>query len=246
MASNRLQGDPQNRVICPNCRANNFAGQARCWQCQAALSGASGASPMVHRSASLPTQAAAPAPLPQFVPAGAAQRSSLARPSALLLIGVAMLTFVIVLMLNTRPPAGTAPNTRPTPSGINAGQTATNPASDLNSGQANDAAQPGGPETSSGLSGADAGSGLSSTSNADNGGTASPTSGNRDLLEDAAKRVITRETPNVGLPPAGAVSPDGQVHLRSGGSISIEEWNAAKRKLQDNPLLKEPPAPPPF
>ncbi len=246
MAYNGAQGDPQNRMICANCRANNFAGQPRCWQCGAPLSAARGnAQPTAHRTSTLPTQLAAPTSLPQFVQPDAPRRASAARPSALLLIGVAMMTFVIVLMLNMRPQSGSAPIARSAPSGIDTGRPTSDPASEINAGQAGDVGRMNGTETSGGLSAPDAGNSASSNPTAGNATSTSSTAGG-DPLEDAAKRVITREAPNVGLPPAGAVSPDGQVHLRSGRSISVEEWNAAKRKLQDNPLLNEPPAPPPF
>ena len=74
----------------------------------------------------------------------------------------------------------------------------------------------------------------------------SPDAGAVDPVEEAARRAISREAPNIGLPPPPTVSPDGKVHLRTGGAISPDEWNEARRKLQGNPLLKEPPLPPPF
>jgi len=63
-------------------------------------------------------------------------------------------------------------------------------------------------------------------------------------VESEARRVVERESRRLDLPPP--VSADGKVHLRSGGTISQEEWNAASRKVQESPLLREPPKPPPF
>jgi hypothetical protein len=65
-----------------------------------------------------------------------------------------------------------------------------------------------------------------------------------DPIDSEARRVVDRESQKLNLPPP--VSADGKVHLRSGGTISQEEWNAANRKLQDSPLLRQPPTPPPF
>jgi hypothetical protein len=236
MAYHGTQGDPQGRVICANCHANNFAGQAQCWQCRAPLS-AGGGCPVAHRPTSLPPQVAAPAPLPQGV-LPVAERAPATRPSALLLIGIGMMTFVIVLILAMRSQSG-APG---------AGRLATS-ASEVNSGMAVGRDKSLAPAMSAGASAPDTESGAptsQATSTNQSTSTSTPATTGGDPLEDAARRTISREAPNVGLPPSGAVSSDGQVHLRSGGAISVEEWNEAKRKLQDNPLLKEPPPPPPF
>ena len=75
-----------------------------------------------------------------------------------------------------------------------------------------------------------------------------PPAATNDPVMDEAKRVLERERQNLNLPPPaeGVTSADGRVHLRSGGSISREEWEAARRKLNDSPTLREPPALPPF
>jgi hypothetical protein len=150
--------------------------------------------------------------LPQGQPAAFARATS-ARPHPFLLIGIAMLTFVIVLLV-ARSRSG---------SGL--------PASSMQPGQAMSprlnpdvTVQPSAP---------------------DNQTTAASGAGG-DPVEEAARRAVSREAPNVGLPPPPIVSPDGKVHLRTGGTISPDEYNEARSKLKDSPLLKDPPAPPPF
>ena len=66
-----------------------------------------------------------------------------------------------------------------------------------------------------------------------------------DPIESEARRVVDRESQKLNLPPP-AVSADGKVHLRSGGTISQKDWDAASRKVQDSPILRQPPvnAPP--
>jgi hypothetical protein len=148
-------------------------------------------------------------------------RLSSTRPHPLLLIGLAMLAFVIVLLLVT--------HSRP-------GAPAPAPASVPTSGVEGEASTSSGvpPEVAPPSTGAQP---AATQPTATAGG---------DPLEEAARRAINREAPNVGLPPPAITSPDGQVHLRTGGSISPEEWNAARAKLKESPLLRDPPAPPPF
>ncbi len=231
MAPNRPQGDAQQRIICPNCHANNFAGQAQCWQCRAPLAIAGGsAQPYASRATAPPV--APPVQRAQAVPTAVPPRTGSSRPSALLLIGVAMMTFVIVL-LNMRSQTAAPGAGRTTTQEIETRRTATAPVTDLPSGQEDGANRISPSDTPTAVPTGDA----HDTSAASGGG---------DALEDAAKRVISREAPKVGLPPPAAVSPDGQVHLRTGGTISADEWNEARRKLQESTLLKEPAPPAPF
>jgi hypothetical protein len=65
-----------------------------------------------------------------------------------------------------------------------------------------------------------------------------------DPVAAEARRAVDRESKRLDLPPP--VSQDGKVHLRSGGTISQEEWNAASRKAQESPVFRDPPQPPPF
>jgi hypothetical protein len=257
MAYNGMQGDPQNRVICANCHANNFAGQAQCWQCHAPLAGARGGAPAPPaRPATRMPRASVPEPWPQQAPPFAPRRSATARPSALLLVGVGMMAFVIALIFATRPQANSPAQVNSATGGIGTGRSSYEPVRSLSGGQTAGGLDGAATDTSGTSAVPDAGAvtpdaGNSATNQPANSSAAAnpttgPTTGGGDPLEDAAKRVISREAPNVGQPPTGAVSSDGQVHLRSGGSISVDDWNAAKRKLQDNPLLKDPPAPPPF
>jgi hypothetical protein len=67
-----------------------------------------------------------------------------------------------------------------------------------------------------------------------------------DPLVEQAKREIERARGEIGSPPPNAATDaNGRLRLRSGGSISREEWEAARRNVQESPVLREPP-PPPF
>ncbi|HLK59385.1 MAG TPA: zinc ribbon domain-containing protein [Chthonomonadaceae bacterium] len=66
-----------------------------------------------------------------------------------------------------------------------------------------------------------------------------------DPVNEEAKRFIERESAEHGLdPPSGAVSSDGRIHLRGGGSITKEEWDKAKRSVQGSQMDPPIPAPP--
>jgi hypothetical protein len=131
-----------------------------------------------------------------------------------LLVGIAMLTFVIVLFV-ARARSGSALS-------ASTGQTGTQTQETQRS--ASDVAGP------------------APTTDAQ---TAPPPVAG-DPVEEEARRAVSREGATLGLPPPATVSPDGRVHLRTGGTISADEWNEARRKLKENPLLKDPPVPPPF
>ena len=56
------------------------------------------------------------------------------------------------------------------------------------------------------------------------------------LIDDSvllqARRELRQAQTEVSIPPADAVtSPDGRIHLKSGGTISAEEWQAARRHI---------------
>lgn len=59
-----------------------------------------------------------------------------------------------------------------------------------------------------------------------------------DPVEAEARRVVDRESKRLDLPPP--VGADGKIHLRSGGSISKEEWDAASRRAQQSPAYRDP------
>jgi hypothetical protein len=66
-----------------------------------------------------------------------------------------------------------------------------------------------------------------------------------DPLEEAAKREIDQASMRIpGSEPQISKS-DGRVHLRGGGSISKEEWEAAAQKVQASRLMKDSLPPPP-
>lgn len=65
-----------------------------------------------------------------------------------------------------------------------------------------------------------------------------------DPVTAQAQREVERAKRDLGLPPpAAAVTPDGRIHLRSGGTIRKEEWDRARSSLESSPLFKEPAVP---
>lgn len=205
---------PQNggqRLICQNCSANNFVGQAHCWQCRTALPGAvngmaSAAAPISpaipHTSILQPT--AQPYPLQPAYPVQGVGRTNF----PLLFGGVAVVTFVLVLMfaMHARPETVSSPTV-------------------LMPGRSTGSAGP-----------------IDSTLDSSNASNAA----HSDPVDDQARRVIETESPKIGIPPSASVSPDGRIHLRSGGTISKEEWDNARRKAQESPVIRDssPPIPP--
>lgn len=65
-----------------------------------------------------------------------------------------------------------------------------------------------------------------------------------DPVTAQAQREVERAKRDLGLPPpADSVSPDGRIHLRSGGTIRKDDWDKARQGLQNSPLFKEPDVP---
>jgi hypothetical protein len=75
--------------------------------------------------------------------------------------------------------------------------------------------------------------------------TSTPAPASADSITAQAQREIerARQDYNLPAPTSGVVSPDGKVHLRGGGTLRPDEWEAARRKLQDSPILRQPPVP---
>jgi hypothetical protein len=75
---------------------------------------------------------------------------------------------------------------------------------------------------------------------------AQPAVDDTDPLVAESKRFIERESRHAGLPEP-PVSGDGRVHLRSGGSISTDQYRDAQRHVQESPVVPRvsPPIPVP-
>ena len=199
------------RVACPQCRANNFQGQARCWQCNALLAQQANAR-MPQASVSRPMQTPQRGTAPVMPGQGAAfaPRMPSRAGIAVLCIGVALLAFWVVFRVGS----GHQESLTATPKSPLPPMATMNPQSASSEATPNPQATP---ESS-------------------------------DPLMSEAQRVLARERRNLDLapPPNAAKDANGRIRLRSGGSISPEEWEAARRKVQQSPVANEPPAPPPF
>lgn len=72
-----------------------------------------------------------------------------------------------------------------------------------------------------------------------------PPATDTDPATDAARGVVERAERDMGAPPStSATGPDGLVHLRNGGTITREQWDAAAKKVNDSPINHVPVAPP--
>ncbi len=229
------QGHPgDTRISCPRCRANNFPGQPQCWQCRAplpppeTLAASAAYSPQGNVRGEVRGDvraAGVPHPMPVQPPMAVSPHPSASVPIPqrqpnywLLMPLIALITFAIVWFV-----AGRSYQTRieiPPANGRAPGFD-TNPAGRVP--EAVTSEPPATPGASTGTAPTEA-----------------------DPLTAQAQREIERAKRGLNLPPPNAVGPDGRVRLRGGGSISVEEWEAARRKLQDSPLTREPPPPPPF
>lgn len=65
-----------------------------------------------------------------------------------------------------------------------------------------------------------------------------------DAILQEGQRALEREKERLGIQPP-PVSGDGRVHLRSGGSISEEQYRDVQRRLNQSPVMQDPPMPPP-
>lgn len=75
----------------------------------------------------------------------------------------------------------------------------------------------------------------------------SSVSAENDPVAAEAKRAVDRARGELALPPPNAQRDEnGRYRLRSGGAISQEEWERARRSIQDNRFQREPPLPAPF
>lgn len=212
------------RLECPHCHANNFAGQAQCWQCRGSLpppeeikskglkvgSRQANAGRVVggtqEQSYSAP---AAPYILP------AASHSPGKMP---LVLCIALLTAGTLVWVGTR-----HRDVTPGAPALNAGESAEM------RGLRNDArgVVPESELSNSGLP--DPGGARLSMPQRD------PLAAGTDPNEIAAKRAIEQAMPHLGLPPSSGS--DGKVHLRNGDTISSEQYEDVQRKLRQNPVL---------
>ncbi len=191
------------RIPCPRCRANNFLGQAQCWQCKSPLPPpeamqrptAPAVAPMQNMTYAFPVRAQRPNRLP------------------LIAVGLVVLCGTLLFALYRVPKSTeTSGRGRRLPGAVRQPETTDPPTVWVT-----------GPES-------------------DN-----PVASENDPVAAEARRAVDREARNLDLPPPNAVRDEnGRYRLRSGGSISAEEWEQARRKVQDNRYMKEPPLPPPF
>lgn len=61
-----------------------------------------------------------------------------------------------------------------------------------------------------------------------------------DPVEAEARRALERAKRNIDIPLADTTpkDSDGRIHLRGGGSVGKEDWDAARRAVQNSPLTK--------
>ena len=229
----RSDNSPQ-RLACPRCRANNFVGQAQCWQCKASLPPPEAMNtPTVMgwgQQVGTPPAAGMQATQVQPVnpqgnwqsPAGvsSAQEMPVARRRGskmpLIMAGALLTASAMVWFAFHRsalPPANTSGLSLP-PGVSTAGTEGVLPDGILPGSHDIRFAQP----------------------------ERDPMPVSADPTEAAARRAVQRAIPRLGLPPG--TDSDGNVHLRNGSTISREQYEATQEKLKNNPLLGGPPTVP--
>lgn len=60
----------------------------------------------------------------------------------------------------------------------------------------------------------------------------------QDPIRETARQEVEKAR-DEGIVPAAPPTADGRIHLRSGGTISRDEWDAAQRKVATDPLFKD-------
>lgn len=249
-------GQERRRLVCPHCKANNFEGQAKCWQCQGALS-------TLDPQKGVPVASPLPAAknLPPIRPLSEPQPgdNGSMRP---IFAAAAVTTFSLVVLLALRlwpstssatvsaspSPSAIAPSFSATPpipaapmsampapaaSASAPAEAATTPSADPEAAGAPDGPAPSAPQAPQPAASPSAPQ-VTPTASSDGGRTA---------MEDTARGLIQRSRSGLASP-GGPVSSDGKVHLANGGEISPEQYNEARRKLQESPILHQPPASP--
>ncbi len=241
----RSDNSPQ-RLACPRCRANNFVGQAQCWQCKASLpppeamntptvagwAQQAGAAPPI-----VPPITKSPGMNPQAVhPQWVNPQAMNAQP------GNSQGNWQTPGAVNSVPDAVAAPRRGSKKPLILSGAL-------LTAGvvvwftfhRAAPAANAPGFQLPPGMSAAGTSGVLPNGIRlAEPGRDEIPLTG--DPNEAAARRAIQRAIPRLGLPPG--TGSDGTVHLRNGDTISREQYEAAQQKLKNNPLMEGPPTVP--
>ncbi len=240
------------RIACTRCRANNFVGQAQCWQCGHSLPPPealhAGVSPLQAQSRPAITPSVPPAAMPPVYinlppahtpdyTAGGQNRRGI-MPLAISIVLLTAAVVLIFVMRHTSAPSANA---------FAASELNRNSAGDLN-GDAHGVVperdrpqsvlpDPGGPRLSIPQSGLPdvGGTRLSMPARE----TLPPSA---DPNEMAARRAIESALPRLGLPPQTGT--DNSVHLRNGDTISRDQYEDVQRKLQGHPLFGgQPPVP---
>ena len=213
----RSDNSPQ-RLTCPRCRANNFVGQAQCWQCKASLPPPEAVNTPSALLQNVNAQANWQA-VNGFHPAQEAQpqqsRSRRGSKTPLVMAGALITASLVVWFVFHRAAPAVNPRGLSLPPGVSAeGTQGVLPEGILPGSHDVRLAQP----------------------------ERDPIPPSFDPTEEAARRAVQRAIPRLGLPP-GAGS-DGTVHLRNGDTISREQFEATKEKLKNNPLMGGPPSVP--
>ena len=74
--------------------------------------------------------------------------------------------------------------------------------------------------------------------------SADPAAPDIDPVTAKAKTEIENARQEYSIPDTKSVAtPDGQIHLRSGKTIKPEDYEAAKKAVENSPLLNTPPVP---
>lgn len=221
------------RISCQHCRANSFPGALKCWQCGAALP-----APDEIQAAARSAQMSAIQSRPPTASRGSARALQIL---ALALIATTVcLLIVLTAMRSGSPDRQTAEPPYPAPVLPGTGQSSSGAAAATGpSGQQPPVREPGPsawsvppPQPT------EATPHVSKKPATRDEAVADP-------VLDRARQEVDRARDSLSLPPPDSRESD-RVRLKGGGELRREEWEAARRKLQESPLLRDPPSPSPF
>jgi len=202
----------QQRIPCPRCQSNNFPGHTNCWQCGATLPPPESALPTPKlQPPTLNAQRSTLNALPPPVPPGSAAMYSF--PGAVprsgfnwfyLRLGILAVTLLGMLAAATYY--------------ANLGRTATN--IDSGTQQAIDQME-------------QMNRSMGQMIDQSQQSISSPAAMDPNSVESQAKRELERLQRQHGVTAPPPVSPDGRVRLQSGGTLNPEEYDRARRALQN-------------
>lgn len=209
------------RIACPRCRANNFVGQAQCWQCRASLPPPEAVLPQAFPAARPTAPAHPPTPRQAAPPSGLSPKAA----SRIIAVCIGLIAFFSVVLAMQRrqetPQAVAVPAPARTIPALPEVGAESRP---LTAPEAQRAVIGPMPQSPLALPAPSLQSEVPPL----------------PLMARPAQEQMRKMTSETGVQPGDLGA---QVPLQGGGSLTREEYNAAVRKLANDPRLRQLPSP---